>query len=363
MLIILSLIFTLILNSFLALTSLKFFNKFIDLSIFRNISSLELSLIIIPLFIIIPTIGIYFILRKFNFDQKLKNMKIVKIIFIILLALYIIYIFILLWSTTIEGGGVTFAVKIIFGSYVLPIMVLLFFIAISFIAYNLFKSRKTTYDNIPFTNKELGLFKYIGISSIIMPLIISLNPHGNIFRNFQENDTFQKLCENAKTTIYKEVDLDSIFLYSSWQNRYCNIDEYNNYGSSGGGILPYPRIVIDSNIVFETFNSNKKTNNIFKYKYYDNKSEENYRHGVESKTLKSEYGYIEKQIYNKNSIYGSSVEIIKLDNNEIIAKSIYYINKKTRKICGDLTRQERYGKKCLKPFYLVLDMLDQSTKD
>lgn len=95
MLIILSLILTIILNGFLALSSLKFFNTLIDLSIFRSISSIELSLLVIPLFIIIPTLGIYFILRKFNFDQKLQNMKAVKIIFGILLTLFILYIAIL----------------------------------------------------------------------------------------------------------------------------------------------------------------------------------------------------------------------------------------------------------------------------
>lgn len=363
MLIILSLILTMILNSFLTLSSLKFLNTLFDLSILRNISSIELSLLVIPLFIIIPTLGIYFILRKFNFDQKLQNMKTVKIIFGILLTLFVLYIAILLSSTAIRGGGLTFAVKVIFSTYVLPIMILLFFIAIGMIIYKLIKSRKTIYDNIPLSNKEIGFFKYIGVGSIVTTLIVSVNPYGGILKNFQGNDTFQELCKNAKTTIHEQVDLDSIFLYSSWQSRYCKIDNYNTYGSSGAGILPYPRVVIDSNIVFETLNSNKKTNNNFKYKYYDNKSEQNYRNGVESKTLRSEYGYIEKQIYNKDSIYGSSVEIIKLDNNKTIAKSIYYINKKTRKVCGDLTRQETYGKKCLKPFYLVLDMLDKSTKD
>ena len=288
-------------------------------------------------------------------------MKAVKIIFGILLTLFILYIAILLLSTTIRGGGPTFAVKVIFSGYILPIMILLFFIAIGMIIHKLVKLRKTVYDNIPISNKEFGLFKYIGISSIIVPLIILLNPYGNIFKNFQENDTFQELCKDAKTTIYEEIVLDSIFLYTSWQNRYCKIDNLNNYGSHGGGVLPYPRIVIDSNVTFETFNKNKT--NDFKYRYYDNKSEENYRNGVESKILKSKYGYIEKQIYNKDSIYGTSVEIIKLDNNETIAKSIYYINKKTKKVCGDLTRQETYGKKCLKPFYLVLDMLDTSKKD
>ncbi|ADG93701.1 hypothetical protein Arnit_2047 [Arcobacter nitrofigilis DSM 7299] len=363
MLIVLSLILTIILNSFLARSSLKFLNTLIDLSIFRDLSSIELSLLVIPLFIIIPTLGIYFILRKFNFDQKLQNMKVVKIIFGIVLTLFVFYIAILLFSSTIRGGGATFAVKVIFGSYILPVIILLLFIAIGMIIYKLIKLRKTTYDNIPLSNKEISLFKYIGVGSIVTTLIVLLNPYGNILKNYKGNNTFQELCKNAKTTIYEEVDLDSIFLYSSWQSRYCKIDNYNTYNSSGGGILPYPRIVIDSNITFETLNSNKKTNNDFKYKYYDNKSEKNYRNGVESKSIKSEYGYIEKQIYNKDSIHGSSVEIFKLDNNKTIAKSIYYINKKTRKVCGDLTRQETYGKKCLKPFYLVLDMLDKSTKD
>ena len=150
---------------------------------------------------------------------------------------------------------------------------------------------------------------------------------------------------------------NSIFLYTNFESRYCGIDSFKNYNSYGGGILPYTSIVIDSNVTFETYNDNDKTNNDFKYKYYDNNNEENYRNGVKSKVLKSEYGYIEKQIYNKNEIYGSSVEIIKLDNNKTIAKSAYYINKKTRKVCGDLIRPDNYEKMCLNPFNLVLDMI------
>ena len=152
-------------------------------------------------------------------------------------------------------------------------------------------------------------------------------------------------------------------MYSNWGSSYCKIDHDNTYGSTGSGILPYPSIVVDSNIVFETLNSNDKTKRDFQYRYYDNKSEENYRDGVESNMIRSKYGYVEKQIYDKNAIYGNSVEIIRLDNNETIAKSIYFVNRKTRKVCGDLTREEIYGKKCLKPFYLVLDMLDKSIKN
>lgn len=362
MLIILSLVLAIILNNIFIRNIFKLINTFVDFSIFQNMSSIEQFIVIIPLFIILPTVGIYYILRKLKFEQKLQDMKAVKTIFSILLTLFVSYITIALLSTAIEGGGLTFGISMIFTFYVLPVMILLFIIAMGMIISRLIKSRKNTYNNLPFSNKEIKLLKYTTLVSIVTTFITLLNPYGNAIKNFETNTIFKEQCLNAKTTIYDEIILDSIFLSTSSQNRYCGIDRFNNYNSYGGGMLPYPRIVIDSNVIFETYNDDEKTNNNFKYKYYDNESEENYRNGIKSKILKSKYGYIEKQIYNKNEIYGSSVEIIKLDNNKTIAKSIYYINKKTKKVCGDLIRPDDYEKMCLQPFDLVLDMINKQKK-
>jgi hypothetical protein len=356
MLIVFSLILTVILNRFLAIPILNFLSTFMDFSIFRSISSIEFLAIIVPIFIIMPTIGIYYLLRKLNFDQKLQNMKVVKIIFSTILVLFVFYIILLLLSTTVQGGGLTFGIRMIFAIYGLPILALLLIIAMIMIVKKLVESRKYTYKHIPLSNKETGLIRYTSIVSILIILFTLLNPYGNIFKNFQNNNIFQELCQNAKTTVYEEVVLDSIFLHTNWQSRYCNIDDLGHYGSAGGGILSYPKIVLDTNVTFEVPNKNKKTNQEFKYKYYDAK---NYRNGVESKIIKSKYKYIENQIYNENSIIGTSVKIIRIDNNKTIAESIYYVSPKVRKVCGDLVHYEEFGEKCLKPFYLVTDMIEK----
>jgi len=353
----LSLFLAIVFNSIFIKKIFNFANSTFDYSLFHNISSLEQLMLIIPLFIILPSIVIYYILRKLKFEQKLQDMKAAKVIVNILLTLILSYIAIMLLSTTVEGGGLTFGISMIYTFYILPVMILLFIIVISMIIRRLIKCRDNTYHVLPFSQKEIKFFKYIPLLSISMVLITLLNPYGNIVKNFQTNTIFEEQCLNAKTTIYDKIKLDSIFLYTDSENRYCRIDNFKNYNSWGGNILPYPGMIIESNITFETFNHNEKTNNDFKYKYYDNSSEENYRNGVESKILKSKHGYIEKQIYNNNSIIGNSVEIIKLDDNKTIAKSIYYINKNTRKVCGDLIQSDNFEKSCLKPFNLVSDMI------
>jgi len=361
MLIILSLVLTIILDSILVSNIIKLLITLADFSLFRGSSSVEVLILTIPLLVIMPAIWIYVLLRKLNFDQKLQRMKAVKVIFATLLALFVLYVLLLLLSTTIRGGGITFAIKIIFATYALPVMILLFIIALVMIIKRLVKSRGETYEHIPLSSKERGFVKYTSFISVLAVLGALFNPYGNIVKNFQQNDTFQQLCLNAKTTIYEDVDLDSLFLYTAWQSRYCKIDKFDSYHRSGGGILPYPKLVLDTNITFETKNKNKDTEKEFKYRYYDVK---NYRYGVESKTIKSKYGYIEEQIYNENSIVGKSVKIIKLDDNETIAESIYYVSLTTKKVCGDMYCTEKFGdEKCLKPFYLVLDMIEKTNKD
>ena len=360
MLIILSLVLIIVLDSIFMLSILKWLSTFTDFSLFQGLSSIEVLSIAIPMTIILPSIGIYAFLRKLNFDQKLQNMKAVKIIFFILLTLFIFYIAILLLSTTVRGGGLTFAIKMIFAIYALPVMILLFIFALIMIIKRLIESRKETYEYIPLSNKERGFMKYTSLISVLAVFGTIFNPYGHAVKNFQKNDSFQQLCQNAKTTIYEEVVLESLFLYTAGQSRYCKIDEYNNYHSWGGGILPYPKLVLDTNITFETKNMNQSSNKEFKYRYYD---VENYRDGIESKTIKSKYGYIEEQIYNENSIIGKSVKLIKLDDNKTITESIYYVSSETKKVCGDLYRIEDFGDaKCLKPFYLVMDMVKRQKK-
>ncbi|WP_037940898.1 hypothetical protein, partial [Sulfurospirillum arcachonense] len=121
MLIILSLVLTIILDSILVSSILKLLSTLADFSLFRGISSIELFIIAIPLLIVLPATGIYVLLRKFNFDQKLQDMKAVKIIFATLLTIFILYVVVLLLSTTIRGGGITFAIKMIFATYALPV--------------------------------------------------------------------------------------------------------------------------------------------------------------------------------------------------------------------------------------------------
>lgn len=359
MLIILSLVLTIILDSILVSSIIKWLSTLADFSLFRGTSSIEVLFIAIPLLIVLPAMGIYLLLRKLNFDQKLQDMKAVKIIFTTLLTLFIIYVVLILLSTTIRGGGITFAIKIIFATYALPVMILLFIVALIMIIKRLIQSRKDAYKHIPLSIKEKGLVKYASLISVFVVFGTIFNPYGHVVKNFQKNDAFEQLCQDAKTTIYDEVDLDSLFLYTAWQSRYCKIDEFDSYQRSGGGILPYPKLILDTNITFET--KNKNTNDEFKYRYYD---VNNYRDGVESKIIKSKYGYIEEQIYNENSIIGKSVKIIKLDDNKTIAESIYYVSLATRKVCGDLYRIEGFGdEKCLKPFYLVMDMIERTKKD
>lgn len=361
MLIILSLVLTIILDSILASSIIKLLSTLVDFSLFRGSSSIEVLLIAIPLLIVLPAIGIYALLRKLNFDQKLQNIKTVKVIFTILLTLFILYISILLLSTTVRGGGLTFGIKIIFATYALPVMILLFIVAMIMIIKRLIQSRKETYKHIPLSSKERGFVKYASLISVFAVFGTIFNPYGHVVKNFQKNDAFEQLCQDATTTIYEEVVLDNLFLYTAGQSRYCKIDEYNNYHRSGGGILSYPKLVLDTNITFETINRNKDSNEEFKYRYYD---VDNYRDGVESKTINSKYGFIEEQIYNKNSIVGKSVKIIKLDDNKTIAESIYYVSSATKKVCGDLYRIEDFGdEKCLKPFYLVMDMIEKTKKD
>ncbi|WP_037940469.1 hypothetical protein, partial [Sulfurospirillum arcachonense] len=121
MLIILSLVLTIILDSILVSSILKLLSTLADFSLFGGISSIELFIIAIPLLIVLPATGIYVLLRKFNFDQKLQDMKAVKIIFATLLTIFILYVVVLLLSTTIRGGGITFAIKMIFATYALPV--------------------------------------------------------------------------------------------------------------------------------------------------------------------------------------------------------------------------------------------------
>ncbi len=358
MLINLSLVLAIILNSIFIRHIFKLSNTFIDFSIFQSMSSIEQFIINIPLFIILPALGIYYILRKLQFEQKLQDMKEVKTIFNILLTLIISLIAILLFSKLIDSRGeLGTAISLLFVFYVLPVMILLFIIAMGMIISRLIKSRKNTYNNLPFSKKEINSLKYTTILSIITAFIILLNPYGSTVKNFKINTTFNEQCLNAKTTVYDEISLDSIFLFTNSQNSYYAINSFNNYHSYQSEDLPYSSIIVDLNATFETYNDNEKTNHDFKYKYYDSESEENYKNGVERKILKSKYGYIEKQIYNNHSITGNSVEIIKLDNNKTIARSVYYINEKTRKVCGDLIRSNGYGEMRLTPFDLVLDIL------
>ena len=360
MLVILSLVLTIILDNLFARSILRFLNTLIDLSVFQGISSIELLIILIPIFIIMPTFGIFLLLRKFNFEQKLKDMQVVKIIFATLLTLFILYVVIVLLSTLIKGGGLTFAIKIIFMRYVLPIAILVFIIALIMIIRRLVKTRKETYENIPLSKKAIFMIKNLSIITTFAMLMTILNPYGTILNNFQRNNTFWQLCQNAKTTIYDEVNIDSLFLYTDWQSSYCKLDNSSNYGSFGGGRLPYPSLLRDTNVTFETINRNKKTSKEFPYAYYDIK---HFNNGIERESITSKYGYSEKQIYNNNFVIGNSVKIIQLDENKTIAESIYYVSSKTRKVCGDLLRVEKFEGKCLKPFYLALDMIEKRQKD
>ncbi len=357
MLVILSLVLTIILDSLFARSILRFLNTLIDFSVFQGISSIELLIILIPSFIILPAFGIFLLLRKFNVDQKLQNMQVVKIIFATLLTLFIIYAVIVLLSTMIKGGGATFAIKIIFTKYVLPIMILLFIIAVVMMVRRFIQTRKETYETIPFSKKTIKLFNYLSIVTALAVLMTVFNPYGSILQNFQRNTTFQDLCQNAKTTIYTKIKLESIFLGTDWESSYCNLDNFSNYGSFGGTRLPYPSLIRDTNVTFETINHNKKTSKEFKYAYYD---VTNFRNGIGRKSITSKYGYSEKQIYNNNFIIGNSVKIIQLEDNATIAESIYYVSSKTKKVCGELLRVEKFGGNCLKPFYLVLDMIDST---
>lgn len=209
----------------------------------------------------------------------------------------------------------------------------------------------------PLRSKKNLFFKSIGLASILAASISLFNIYGNIVEAKKGNNTFSKLCHKAKTTTYKKIILDKIFLHTVSQPYYCEINELGRYSSYGKSSLPYPKLILDTNITFEI--NNKDNSNESTYKYYDI---ENYRHGVKSKILESKYAYIEEEVYNKNNIIGNLVKIVKSDDNTTISESNYYVSLSERKVCGDLYSTEEFGNKCLKPFYLVLDMLENTSK-
>ena len=138
MLIVLSLLLAIVFNSVFIKKIFNFADTNFDLSIFHNISSLEELILIFSFFIVLPSLGFYYLFRKLKFEQKLQNMKNAKTILTIILTLIVAFITINLVLQGIDSRGeLTTLISLLFAFYVSPIMILLFIIVLGMIIYRL----------------------------------------------------------------------------------------------------------------------------------------------------------------------------------------------------------------------------------
>lgn len=357
----LSLVLVLIFNLIFTRLILVTLSEFVDLSIFNQLSVWESSVIRISLCIIIPMIIIYLVLKKLNIQERLKNTKSVKIILIVISITFVLYIILLALSTTIQGGGITFVIKILFIKYVYPVLVILFLIVLFIIIKELIKSRKNSYEYVSLKAHKKTKFLTIGV--FLCLFLVFVNPYGNIIKNIKVNNELKSLFESEKNAaLLRNIksneqnneninNFKSIFIENNFGREYCKIDKFGNYSSFSGGQMSFSRFVKDYDLTFEILNDNKKTNGEFKYRQINK-----FDNAALNKNLQSKYSFVSNQIYSENSIVGTNVKIVELESNKVIAESFYFVSVKTKKVYADdfMFSNEKFGNElCLKPINII----------
>lgn len=350
-----SFVFTIIFNAFFYAFILKIILFIFEFIIFPRFLSLEFNLIVFPLFIFIPMIIIYYKLKKYDLNQKLRSKKFLINFLLIFTSILIIYIcsiffmnhlFVYLYASSFF--------LLVYLLTIFPFVCGLLLVTIMIISYKLYRVKNINVSDRTKLNNQIIFPKYKFIILLIIPTIIMINPNGYIISTYIINKEFNLKCNNAKTIIYKSVKFDVIFVEKNSQNRYCKIDKYDIYSKKGSSAIVtsfYPK-QIDAIIERSPFNQELKYIES-ENKIFDQKN----MFGKKIDKVKSDFAFEYNKIFNSDNVQGYKAKIVNRNNYDVIAESVYYVSHRLQKVCGELIKYERENYKCLKPFNLVYDVL------
>lgn len=321
-------------------------SKTIGLPLLQSLPSYQGHILVAFINYWIPAILIYLVLRMTHSDKWLKLGKSSNIFFIITNTLFILYISARTYFSTWQGGGASFAVAYYSRFVIYP--------AIALLLIGLYRLAIASFKNLTETgNKEESKVSAIevGVVSTIILIPISfatiylyLLPNAPFRLAYEADKKFEEYCKSAGEKIYEVPEfINSIYVDPDGSTKYGKIKNgiYGDRESSfflGSSFVHYGAINY-----FEKKNY-ASSNDPNAPKFTKHQSGQDFN-GEPVNEISSEYAVLQKSLVSEEEnkllkLTGIEVSIVNLKTEKQMAKLVYFVSERNRRICGQTSDNE-----------------------